>query len=47
MRLTCPFCGERSTDEFVYLGSAEPIDAWQADAIVQHPMEILAFLGNH
>ncbi|MGE3064678.1 MAG: sarcosine oxidase subunit delta [Vicinamibacterales bacterium] len=25
MRLTCPFCGERSTDEFVYLGSAEPV----------------------
>ncbi len=29
-----------------YLGSAEPIDAWQADLIIQHPLEILAFLGN-
>jgi phosphoglycolate phosphatase len=29
-----------------YLGSAEPIDAWQADVIIQHPLEILAFLGN-
>lgn len=29
-----------------YLGSAEPIDAWQADVIIQHPLEILTFLGN-
>ncbi|MBL8435535.1 MAG: HAD-IA family hydrolase [Zoogloea sp.] len=29
-----------------YLGSAEPIHAWQADLIIQHPLEILAFLGN-
>lgn len=29
-----------------YLGSAEPIDAWQADAIIAHPREILAFLKN-
>ena len=29
-----------------YLGSAEPIDAWQADVIIQHPLEILTLLGN-
>ena len=25
MRLTCPHCGERTVDEFVTLGSAEPV----------------------
>lgn len=29
-----------------YLGSAEPIGAWQADAIIEHPLEILSFLKN-
>lgn len=25
MRLACPICGERNNDEFVYLGSADPV----------------------
>jgi len=25
MRLTCPYCGSRGNDEFVYLGSADPV----------------------
>ncbi|MGQ0455546.1 MAG: sarcosine oxidase subunit delta [Hyphomicrobium sp.] len=24
MRITCPYCGERSLDEFVFLGDAAP-----------------------
>ena len=27
-----------------YLGSNEPIEAWSADAIIEHPLEILSFI---
>ena len=29
-----------------YLGSDEPIEAWAADAIIEHPLEILSFIGQ-
>ena len=32
MRLTCPHCGPRGNDEFVYLGSADPVRPASHDA---------------
>ncbi len=32
MRLPCPYCGSRGSDEFVYLGSAEPVRPASHDA---------------
>ncbi len=32
MRLPCPYCGLRGNDEFVYLGSAEPVRPAGPDA---------------
>ena len=32
MRLTCPHCGPRGRDEFVYLGSADPVRPSAPDA---------------
>lgn len=34
MRLTCPHCGSRGSDEFVYLGSADPVRPASPDAPV-------------
>ena len=32
MRLPCPYCGPRGSDEFVYLGSADPVRPASHDA---------------
>ena len=32
MRLPCPYCGQRGNDEFVYLGSADPVRPASPDA---------------
>ena len=32
MRLPCPYCGSRGSDEFVYLGSADPVRPASHDA---------------
>jgi sarcosine oxidase subunit delta len=32
MRLPCPYCGLRGNDEFVYLGSADPVRPASANA---------------
>ncbi len=32
MRIPCPYCGPRGNDEFVYLGSADPVRPATHDA---------------
>jgi heterotetrameric sarcosine oxidase delta subunit len=32
MRIPCPYCGQRGNDEFVYLGSADPVRPASPDA---------------
>ena len=32
MRILCPYCGQRGNDEFVYLGSADPVRPASPDA---------------
>ena len=34
MRITCPYCGERDSREFEYLGSAKLLDRPKGDAAV-------------
>ena len=35
MRLPCPHCGERGNEEFVYLGSADPVRPADPNAPLQ------------
>jgi heterotetrameric sarcosine oxidase delta subunit len=35
MRLPCPYCGSRGNDEFIYLGSADPVRPASHDALAE------------
>jgi len=46
MRLPCPHCGERGNEEFVYLGSADPVRPADPNALIQAWIDYV-FLRNN
>lgn len=36
MRIPCPFCGDRDTQEFVYRGDAEPVRPTEPDGFYDY-----------
>lgn len=52
MRITCPYCGNRSLDEFLYHGDAEPqrpeaTAAYAMDAFISYAFERTNPPGQH
>lgn len=46
MRLPCPHCGERGNEEFVYLGSADPVRPADPNTPIQAWIDYV-FLRNN
>lgn len=46
MRLTCPYCGPRGNDEFVYLGSADPVRPTHHDASLESWTDYIFMRSN-